>query len=320
MVALGYALSSEEHDPRKLVRFAQMAEESGFDFTVISDHFHPWTSHQGSSPFAWTVLGGIAATTERITVGTAVTCPIMRYHPAIIAQAAATAATMMPGRFFLGLGSGELLNEHVVGQHWPPPAVRLSMLREAIEVIRDLWSGDEIDHHGEYFDVEQARIFTLPAQPPPIVVASTGDTSARLAGENDGLMLTAPLTKVIETFERSGGAGKPRYGQLSMSLAKDDATARRNAFEWWPTAAVNGPLNTEIATPGIYDSLVKLVSEEDVTATMPCSSDAGPFLKAIDEYAKKGVTHLALHPIGPDQETFFEFFRTALRPALAQAA
>ena len=320
MVELGYALSSEEHGPLDLVRYASLAEDSGFDFAVISDHFHPWISHQANSPFVWSVLGGIAMATRRIAIGTAVTCPIRRYHPVIVAQAAATAAAMFEGRFMLGLGSGEALNEHITGEYWPVPSVRIRMLEEAIEIIRALWTGEEVNHDGQYFTVHQARVFTLPAENPPIIVASTGPASASLAAENDGIMLTAPNDAALRTFSRYGGAGKPRFGQLAISWAPDDATARRNAFEWWPTSVIGGALNSEVNSPAHYDEIVKLADEDMVAKAMPCSSRPEVFLEAIRAYADAGVTHVCLHPVGPDQDGFMEFFRRELAPVVARAA
>jgi len=320
MVALGYALSSEEHGPLDLVRYASLAEDSGFDFEVISDHFHPWTSHQANSPFVWSVLGGIAMATKRIPIGTAVTCPIMRYPPTIVAQAAATAASMLEGRFMLGLGSGEALNEHITGEHWPVPSIRIQMLEEAIEIIRALWTGEEVNHDGQYFTVHQARVFTLPAELPPIIVGANGPMSAGLAAENDGLMVTAPNQDALRAFSQQGGSQKPRYGQITISWAPDDATARRNAFEWWPTGAISGPLNTEINTPGLYDEIVRLADEDTVAKSMPCSSRPEPFLEAIQAYADAGITHVCLHPVGPNQEGFMEFFRRELAPVMARAA
>ena len=182
---IGYMLSSEEHPASDLVEFAVGAEQAGFEYAVISDHFHPWTSRQGQSPFVWSVLGGIAARTDRLTVGTAVTCPTMRYHPAIVAQAAATVATMMPGRFLLGVGTGENLNEHVVGAPWPSHQVRAEMLEEAITIIRALWTGEELEHHGAHFTVESAKLYSIPDEPPPIIVAAGAPKAAALASDGD---------------------------------------------------------------------------------------------------------------------------------------
>src|SRR5919108_495182 len=172
MVELGYALSSEEHAPNDLVRYAQRAEEVGFAFALISDHFHPWLDQQGESPFVWGVIGAIAEATERLVLGTGVTCPTMRMHPALVAQAAATSAALMPERFFLGVGTGENLNEHILGERWPNADERLEMLEEAIELIRELWQGELVSWRGRYFTVDRARVYTLPEEPPPIAVAA----------------------------------------------------------------------------------------------------------------------------------------------------
>src|SRR5438105_11989357 len=214
MPEIGYALSSEEHRPGDLVRFAAGAEASGFRFALISDHFHPWTDAQGQSPFVWAVLGGIARATERLRVGTGVTCPTVRIHPAVIAQAAATVADMMPGRFFLGVGSGENLNEHILGDNWPPAGIRQQMLEEAVAIIRELWTGKQTTHDGDYYTVHTARLYTLPDQPPPMMVAAAGTMAAEVAGRiGDGLISVAPNPEIVETYQRHGGDG-PRYGQI----------------------------------------------------------------------------------------------------------
>lgn len=202
MTEFGYALSSEEHAPNDLVCYAVRAEQIGFTFALISDHFHPWTDRQGHSPFVWTVIGGIAQATQRLRLGTGVTCPTIRTHPAIIAQAAATSAAMMPGRFFLGVGSGENLNEHILGDYWPPSDVRLDMLEEAVEVMRLLWEGGTKSHEGPYYNtVHNARIYTLPSEPPPVYMAVGGSRSAKLAGRiADGIVSTAPRERLVTEF------------------------------------------------------------------------------------------------------------------------
>ncbi|HEU5098884.1 MAG TPA: TIGR03557 family F420-dependent LLM class oxidoreductase, partial [Roseiflexaceae bacterium] len=211
-VKLGYAMSSEEHTPNDLVRHARLAEEAGFTFALISDHFHPWVDAQGHSPFVWSVIGAIAHTTERLELGTGVTCPTIRIHPAIIAHASATVAAMMPGRFFLGVGTGENLNEHILGDRWPPHDIRLEMLEEAVEVIRLLWQGGSQSHHGKHYTVENARLYTLPDQLPRIVVAAAGPRAAEAAGRfGDGLCSTAPEAKVVKEYTDAGGKG-PCYG------------------------------------------------------------------------------------------------------------
>src|SRR3954447_10801147 len=214
MVEIGYSLSCEEHAPTDLVGYAQRAEAAGFSYAMISDHYHPWIAEQGQSPFVWSVLGAIAHATKLLRLGTGVTCPTTRYHPAIIAQAAATVAAMMPGRFQLGLGTGENLNEHIVGQRWPQHSVRLAMLEEAIGIIRMLWQGGMHSFRGNYFTVEQARLYSLPSQLPPIIVAAAGPHAAELAGRlGDGLINYASDGKVVQGFAAAGGAGKPRYAQ-----------------------------------------------------------------------------------------------------------
>ncbi len=318
MTEFGYSLSSEEHGPRDLVRYARRAEEVGFTFALISDHYHPWVSRQGESPFVWTVLGGIARETERLKVGTGVTCPIMRLHPAIVAQAAATVAASMPSRFFLGVGTGENLNEHVLGGHWPDAATRLSMLEEAIGIIRALWTGESFSHRGRFFTVENARIFTLPERPPPILVAASGDKALELAAKaGDGLITVAPDGKKIDSFERAGGAGKPTYGLLTVCWAPTDEEARRTAHEWWPTAALAGQLWTELATPELFQSATELARSEDIAKSILCSSDPEKHAKKLKEFVAAGFSHVYVHQVGPRQEDFFRFYQRQVLPEVA---
>src|SRR5829696_1219301 len=214
MTEFGYALSSEEHPPNVLVENAKKAEAFGFEFAMISDHFHPWTDSQGNSPFVWSVIGAVAQATERIRLGTGVTCPTIRTHPAIVAHAAATAAVMMEGRFLLGVGSGENLNEHILADRWPPTRDRLDMLEEAVEIIRELWTGRLASHRGRHYEVANARLYTTPDEPPGLYVAAGGEAAAELAGRiGDGLVLASPSQDAAKKFADSGGEGKPRYGQ-----------------------------------------------------------------------------------------------------------
>jgi G6PDH family F420-dependent oxidoreductase len=286
-----------------------MAEERGFAFALISDHFHPWTDRQGQSPFVWTVIGAIAQATERLRLGTGVTCPLIRTHPAVIAHAAATAAALMPGRFFLGLGTGENLNEHVLGDRWPEGQVRFEMLTEAIEVIRLLWRGGYQSHHGTYYTVEQARLYTLPEEPPPIMVAAGKPNAAKLAATaGDGLIGTAPDEEILSAFEAAGGTDKPRIGQLTVCWAKDEATARKTALDWWPNAAAPGELGQELALPRHFEQVAELISEDDVAAKVVCSPDAAAHRAAIQEFAYAGYDHVYIHQVGPDQEGFLDFY------------
>jgi coenzyme F420-dependent glucose-6-phosphate dehydrogenase len=317
MFALGYALSSEEHAPNDLVRYARRAEESGFTFALISDHYHPWIDHQGHSPFVWSVIGGIAHATQRLTLGTGVTCPTMRIHPAIIAQAAATSALMMPGRFFLGVGSGENLNEHILGNRWPAHDMRQAMLEEAIEIMRILWQGDPLTYRGVYYTVENARIYSLPDQPPPILMAASGPRAAEAAGRiADGLVTTTPDADLLKRFEAAGGSGKPSYGQLTVCWAQDEALARRTAYEYWPTAAVKGELTQELPTPAHFEQAAKMVREEDVAQAIICGPDPERHIAAAKEFVDAGFEHVYVHQVGPDQEGFFRFYEREVLPKL----
>jgi G6PDH family F420-dependent oxidoreductase len=318
MPELGYALSSEEHPPNDLVRHARLAEEAGFGFALISDHFHPWVDKQGQSPFVWGVIGGIAQATERLRLGTGVTCPLIRIHPAIIAQAAATAAAMMPGRFFLGLGTGENLNEHVLGDRWPAGWVRLEMLAEAIEVIRLLWEGGYQSHEGKYYRVEEARIYTLPEESPPIVVAAGKTGAAELAGRlGDGLVAVAPEEEIVQAFEAGGGSGKPRYGQVTVCWAESEQEARRTAHEWWPNAAIQGDLSQELPLPRHFEQATGGVSEDDVAEMVVCGPDPDAHLEKIREFAEAGFDHVYVHQVGPDQEGFLDFYAREFLPRVA---
>ena len=316
MPDFGYALSSEEHGPADLVRNARAAEQAGFSFAVISDHFHPWTDAQGQSPFVWSVIGAIAQATDRLVLGTGVTCPTIRIHPAIVAHAAATCATMMPGRFFLGVGTGENLNEHVLGDPWPAADVRLELLQEAIEVIRQLWEGGFQTFRGEFYDVEQARLYTLPEEPPPIAVAAGKPLAAELAGlVGDALVNVAPDRETIEQFEQAGGAGKPKYGQITVCWAESEVDGRRTIKEVWPNAGLGGDLSQELATPIMFEQACELVREDDL-ASLPAGPDPEPYLESIREYEQAGYTHIYLHQIGRDQEGFLRFWHDELASSL----
>ena len=315
MVQIGYALSSEEFSPTALVRNAQRAEEAGFTFALISDHYHPWIDRQGQSAFVWGVIGGIAQVTERLHLGTGVTCPTFRMHPAIVAQAAATAATMMPGRFFLGVGTGENLNEHILGDRWPPHDVRLDMLEEAVEIIRLLWEGGTQTYRGDYYVVEDARVYTLPDELPAIVVAASGPKMAEAAGRfGDGLCSTAPEQELVERFTAAGGNGKPRYGQFAVCWAPDEATARRTAFEYWPNAGLTGELSQILPTPAHFEQAVQMVREEDVAEGIVCGPDPARHLEQIQRYIDAGFDHVYIHQIGPDQEGFCQFYAQEILP------
>jgi G6PDH family F420-dependent oxidoreductase len=315
---IGYALAAEDWPPNDLVRLARRAEETGFGFAFVSDHFHPWVDAQGQSPFVWSVLGGIAQATERLQVGTGVTCPLIRIHPAIIAQAAATTAAMMPGRFVLGLGTGENLNEHVLGDRWPAPDERIEMLEEAIEVIRLLWDGGEQTHRGEHYTVDHARLYTLPDEPPPIVVAAGAPKAAELAGRvADGLANSSPDAAVVEQFRDAGGDGKPTYGMLHVCVAPSEEDGLETAHRLWANTALPGELSRELARPVHFEDAVKTVRKDDVAESIPCGPDPGPQLDALQAFADAGYDHVWVHQIGPDQEAFFDLYERKVMPALA---
>jgi coenzyme F420-dependent glucose-6-phosphate dehydrogenase len=314
----GYALSSEEHLPLDLVRYARRAEESGFPFALISDHFHPWIDRQGESPFVWSVVGGIAVETERLRLGTGVTCPTIRTHPAIIAQAAATAAAMMPGRFFLGVGTGENLNEHILGDRWPSANERLAMLEEAVDVMRTLWEGELTSYEGEYYVVEDARIYTLPEKPIEVAVAAAGPEAAELAGRiGDGLVSTAPQAELVEAFLAAGGEG-PRYGQLTVCWAESEEAARRTAFEVWPNAGLKGPLSQELPLPRHFEEAVQMVDQRTIAEEIVCGPDAERHLAGIQKLVDAGFDHVYVHQVGPDQEGFLAFYEREVLPAAGE--
>ena len=317
MTEIGYTLSSEEQGPRELVKLASRAEEASFSFAMISDHFHPWIDRQGHSPFVWGVLGGISERTERVRVGTGVTCPMIRIHPAIVAHAAATAASMLPGRFMLGLGTGENLNEHVLGDRWPPADERLEMLEEAIRVIRLLWEGGSQTHRGVHYRVENARIYDLPDELPPILIAAKGERAGTLAGRaGDGLVGVAPDRDLIRTFEQAGGEGKPTYGQLHVCWAEDEAEARRIATEWWPNTSVPGELGVELPLPRHFEQAAEVVGEDAVAESVVCGPDPEAHLDAIRAFVDAGYDHVYLHQVGPDQEGFFRFYQREVLPKI----
>jgi coenzyme F420-dependent glucose-6-phosphate dehydrogenase len=317
LITLGYALSSEEHKPNKLIAHAQMAERAGFKFLLISDHFHPWVPQQGQSSFVWSVLGGIAQATQRVSVGTGVTCPIMRIHPTLIAQAAATAADMMPGRFFLGLGTGEYLNEHILGDVWPRIELRQEMLAEAVHIIRELWAGKEYSYHGTYFTVRDARIYTLPEKLPPIYLAASGPESAELAAEiSDGLISTTSGGEVVNAFKKAGGTDKPRYGMVKVCWAYSAEEARETVKYWWPTSAISGPLHADLPTPKHFEDVVEAMGEPKVPEDTILGPNPNSYLKAIQSLQEDGFDHIYLHQIGPDQEGFLKFFKSELLPLL----
>jgi G6PDH family F420-dependent oxidoreductase len=317
MTDFGYWLSSEEQRPLDLVRNARRAEELGFSFAMISDHFHPWTDAQGQSPFVWSVLGGIAGATERIELATGVTCPLIRTHPAIVAQAAATVGAMLPGRFTLGVGTGENLNEHVTAARWPAPDERIEMLEEAIEVIRLLWQGGEQTHRGTHYTVDHATLYTLPEQPIPIAVAAARPNAAELAGRvGDGLVSTEPNPETVEQYRAGGGDGH-RWGQVRICWAENEEEAKQTVFRLWRHSGLGGTINQELPRPSDFDAVAESVTLEMAADGVPCGPDPEPVVELVRSWEQAGFDRIALHQVGPDQDGFFRFWEQEVRPRLA---
>jgi coenzyme F420-dependent glucose-6-phosphate dehydrogenase len=310
---IGYALSSEEHSPRDLVANARAAEEAGLTFGLISDHYHPWVDAQGHSAFVWAAIGAIAEATERFRVGTGVTCPLIRIHPAIVAHAAATCACLMPGRFFLGVGTGENLNEHVLGDKWPAPDERLVMLEEAVEVIRLLWQGGYQTHRGKHYTVEHARVFDLPDEPIEVAVAAAQPLAAELAGRiGDSFVSVAPEKELLQRFDEGGGEGKPKYGQLTCCWAESKEAARKTAWENWPNAVVEGAASQELPYPEHFEQVAQAGDPGDLEETLVLGPDPEEYRSKIRAFEDAGFTHVYLHQIGPEQEGFIRFARREL--------
>jgi G6PDH family F420-dependent oxidoreductase len=297
-----------------------MAEQAGFTTAWVSDHYHPWIDEQGESPFVWSVLGGIASATSTLRVGTGVTCPIMRIHPAVLAQAAATTQCMFEGRFWYGVGTGEALNEHIVGQRWPEASVRLEMLEEAVDVTRKLWSGERVSHYGRYFDVENARIYSLPQDPPPIMVSAFGTKAAELAARiGDGLVSTKPDRELLDTFDAAGGRGRPKLAQVKVCWAESEDKAADLAFKKWPTSGLSGQLSQDLPTPQHFEQAVSSLRKEDVVESLALGPDAQAHVDAIRPYVEAGYDEIYVTQCGPDQQGFIEFYEREVLPQFSEA-
>ncbi|MFF3748990.1 LLM class F420-dependent oxidoreductase [Streptomyces sp. NPDC002018] len=318
MVQIGYTMMTEQAGPRELVKHVVGAERAGFDFSVTSDHYFPWLDAQGHAPYAWSVLGAAAQATSRIPLMTYVTCPTTRYHPAIVAQKAATMQLLSEGRFRLGLGSGENLNEHVVGAGWPAAHIRLEMLEEAVEVIRALFAGGYVNHHGPHFDVESAKLWDLPDTPPPIGIAVSGARSCEIAGRlGDVVIATEPRSELLRLFDEHGGSGKPRIGQLPVCYDTDRDKAVIRAHEQFRWAVGPWPVNSELPGTASFDGATRYVRPEDVAEAIPCGDDVNVFVEAVKPYVDAGFTEIALVQIGGDhQQPFLDWAEKTLLPAL----
>ncbi|MBT2209054.1 TIGR03557 family F420-dependent LLM class oxidoreductase [Actinomadura sp. NEAU-AAG7] len=315
----GYTLLCEQTPPKQLVTDLVEAEDAGFSYSVISDHYFPWLEEMGHSAYTWSVLGALAQATDRIPLMTFVTCPIMRYHPAVVAQKAATVGVLSDGRFTLGLGAGENLNEHVVGRGWPSADVRHEMFAEAVEIIRALFGGDYVNYRGRHFDVDSAKLYDLPDEPVRIGMAASGHRSAHLAARHaDALISDQPLGDVVRLFNNEAGVGKPVYGQIPIAFGDDPEEARRRAHMWrfsvpgWKVMAeLPGPVNFEAAS--------ETVRPEDVLKAVPCGDDVEDYIEAVQQWSDAGFTHVSFCQTGADhQKDFRTWAEYDLLPALRE--
>jgi coenzyme F420-dependent glucose-6-phosphate dehydrogenase len=311
---LGWWLSSEEHDPRRLVATAQLAETSGFTTAMISDHLHPWVVAQGHSSHMWTTVGAIAHGTDAMEIGTGVTAMVHRSHPVNVAQAAATAAVLLEGRFFLGVGTGERLNEQAFGERWPSAGERRQWLADGIEVLRQAFTGDPVTIDDGRWRVDGFQLFDLPASPPPIRVAASGAKAAKLAGElGDGLIAVKPDSMLIDSYHGAGGDG-PTIGQVHISLAATLDEAREAAWHWWPNGAIAGSVLSQLARPSQFEAASEGLRRDVIDQTVVCAIGPEPVVHAIDKFVAAGFDTIYLHQIGPDQERLADLARRELLP------
>ncbi|WP_219466742.1 TIGR03557 family F420-dependent LLM class oxidoreductase [Nonomuraea rhizosphaerae] len=318
MADFGYTLMCEQTPALQLVDDAVTAERAGFDYAVISDHYFPWVEEQGHAPYAWSVLGAVANATERLPLMTYVTCPMMRYHPAVVAQKAATMGVLSKGRFTLGLGAGENLNEHVIGEGWPSADTRHRMFREAVHVIKELFGGDYLTYQGEFYDVDSAKLYDLPERQVPIGIAASGTRSADIAAEfGDVLVINEPMPEVVERFRSKGGEGKPVYGQLAIAYDTDAEAAKERAHRLWRWSAAGWKVMAELPGPVNFAAYAEFVRPDDVAGSVPCGDDVDAVVEAVRKYTDAGYTHVALVQVGHDQQQpFFGWAEKELLPAL----
>lgn len=313
---IGYKLATEGFGPKELIRQAVLAEQSGFDFVEMSDHYHPWVEAQGHSAFTWNLLSAIAVKTDRIGLATGVTCPSVRYHPAIIAQAAATLAIISDDRFTLGVGAGERLNEHVVGLGFPGARVRHARFREALEIIRLLWQGGYQSYEGKYLQLEDARVFDLPDQLPVIAVAGSGPESAQLAADlGDGLFATEPDADLVQTWQQLGGHG-PAYAEVPLAWAPDEEAAVQAVLEKNSFALTGWKVMAELPNPVNFEAAVANVTADQVREQFACGPDVSRHLAVAQQFADAGFDHLVAMNAGPDPDGFLDFFARELAEPL----
>ncbi len=312
---IGYFLSSEEFSPKDLVAQAVKAQETGFQDLWISDHYHPWNDEQGHSGFVWATIGAIAQAAPGMGVTTAVTCPTVRIHPAVIAQAAATAALLLDGKFTLGVGTGEALNEHILGDRWPSAPERREMLEEAVEVLRELWRGGVKSYRGKHYVVDHARIYDLPAEPPKILVSGFGPRSIELAARiGDGFVTVGPDADAVEQFRSQAKSGGLVAGGLKVCFDDDEQRAKETVYRLWPNEALPGELAQVLPTPAHFEQASQLVTEDQATRDVPCGPDIARHVAAIRAYEEAGFDELYIQQIGPGQDEFFAAYQEHVLP------
>ncbi len=320
MAEIGIFFSSEERTAPEIVDAAAKAEAAGFRCAWLSDHFHPWNDEQGESPFVWSVLGAVAHATREMRWMTAVTCPTVRMHPGIVAHAAATTATLMPGRFRLGVGSGEALNEHVFGDRWPEADVRLEMLEEAVEVIRMLWDGGFQHHHGRHYTLEGARLYSLPEDLPAILVSGFGPKAIELAARiGDGFVSVGPDADGLQQYREHGGSG-PATSGLKVCWGEDRGECVRTAHRMWPNEALEGELAQVLPSPRHFEQATTLVTEQHVSDVVACGPDPAEHIEKIQALVDAGFDEVYVGHIGPDHDGFLGFYDREVLPHFAGAA
>ncbi|RZS89658.1 G6PDH family F420-dependent oxidoreductase [Motilibacter rhizosphaerae] len=316
MPRIGYFLSCEEYSPAQLLEQAKLAEDAGFEALWISDHYHPWNDEQGNSAYVWSMIGAISQVSS-LPITTAVTCPIIRQHPAIVAQAAATAKVLTGGKFTLGIGTGEALNEHILGDQWPNTEVRLEMLEEAVEVMRKLWAGGFVTHHGKHYTVEHAQVYTLPEEPVQVYVSAFGpkalDVAARIG---DGYCSTMPDKEVVDTFKQKAGPGKPTQVGYKVCYGEDEEAAVKTAHRLWANEKIPGEAAQVLYSPKQFEQVSELVTEDMVREGTVCGNDVDEHVQQFREYADAGYDEVFIATMGPEYPGFFEFYKSQVLPRI----
>ncbi|MFF0780163.1 LLM class F420-dependent oxidoreductase [Streptomyces sp. NPDC003720] len=316
MPEYGYFLACEEHGPAELIEQARMAEQAGFQALWISDHYHPWNGEQGQSPFVWSMIGALSEAVS-LPIETAVTCPTVRIHPAVLAQAAATSAVLTGGRFRLGVGTGEALNEHILGDRWPPAHVRLEMLEESIQVMRRLFTGEEVNHHGTHYTVENARLYTIPDEPVPIDISGFGPKATSLAARvGDGYITMMPDEEMVTQFRKGGGGAKPVSGGTKVCYGTDRDECVRTVRRLWYNELLPGEMGQVLPSPRHFEQLAELVTEDMVREKSVCGDDVDEHVAALRAFGDAGFDRVYVNQIGADQKGFFDFYRTKVLPRL----